>query len=90
MVPQSASISECGCFVTDCVVIDPVCVSLDDFYAALDRGEIQAGQAIIFRYLGPKGGPGMPEVRLTQGQPGETLEQLKLLLFGRCWDQPAL
>lgn len=36
--------------------------SLDDFYTALDRGEIQAGQAIIFRYLGPKGGPGMPEM----------------------------
>jgi len=36
--------------------------NLDDFYAALDRGEIQAGQAIIFRYLGPKGGPGMPEM----------------------------
>ncbi|KAF9653800.1 dihydroxy-acid and 6-phosphogluconate dehydratase [Thelephora ganbajun] len=36
--------------------------NLDDFYAALDRGEIEAGQAIIFRYLGPKGGPGMPEM----------------------------
>ncbi|KAG8744275.1 hypothetical protein FRC10_010438 [Ceratobasidium sp. 414] len=33
-----------------------------DFYPALEKGEIKAGQVIIFRYQGPKGSPGMPEV----------------------------
>ncbi|MEE9608900.1 MAG: dihydroxy-acid dehydratase, partial [Myxococcota bacterium] len=30
--------------------------------AALERGEIEAGQVIAIRYEGPKGGPGMPEM----------------------------
>ncbi|KDN37503.1 hypothetical protein RSAG8_10102, partial [Rhizoctonia solani AG-8 WAC10335] len=33
-----------------------------DFYPALERGEIKAGQVVIFRYQGPKGSPGMPEM----------------------------
>ncbi|KAF8594568.1 dihydroxy-acid and 6-phosphogluconate dehydratase [Ceratobasidium sp. AG-I] len=33
-----------------------------DFYPALEKGEIKAGQVVIFRYQGPKGSPGMPEV----------------------------
>ncbi|KAG9086255.1 hypothetical protein FRC06_003202 [Ceratobasidium sp. 370] len=33
-----------------------------DFYPALEKGEIKAGQVIIFRYQGPKGSPGMPEM----------------------------
>lgn len=36
--------------------------SLDEFYPALEAGEIKPGMVIIFRYQGPKGGPGMPEM----------------------------
>lgn len=36
--------------------------SLDGFYPALAAGEIKPGTVIIFRYQGPKGAPGMPEV----------------------------
>ncbi|KAI0812706.1 dihydroxy-acid and 6-phosphogluconate dehydratase [Irpex lacteus] len=35
---------------------------LDDFYPALERGEITEGTVVIFRYQGPKGAPGMPEM----------------------------
>ncbi|KAJ7595233.1 dihydroxy-acid/6-phosphogluconate dehydratase [Mycena floridula] len=35
---------------------------VDDFLPALERGEIKAGMVFIFRYQGPKGGPGMPEM----------------------------
>lgn len=34
----------------------------DDFYPALRAGEIKAGMIVIFRYQGPKGAPGMPEM----------------------------
>lgn len=34
----------------------------DDFYPVLTEGQIAAGTAVIFRYQGPKGAPGMPEV----------------------------
>ncbi len=30
--------------------------------AALQRGKIEAGQVLVIRYEGPKGGPGMPEM----------------------------
>ncbi|KAH9895097.1 dihydroxy-acid dehydratase [Cubamyces lactineus] len=36
--------------------------SIPPFFTALEKGEITAGMAIIFRYQGPKGGPGMPEM----------------------------
>ena len=36
--------------------------SLDGFYPALAAGEIKPGTVLIFRYQGPKGAPGMPEV----------------------------
>ncbi|THH19601.1 hypothetical protein EUX98_g8740 [Antrodiella citrinella] len=36
--------------------------SLDGFYPALEKGEVHAGQVIIFRYQGPRGAPGMPEM----------------------------
>lgn len=36
--------------------------SLDGFYPALEAGEIKAGMVLIFRYQGPKGAPGMPEM----------------------------
>ena len=35
---------------------------LDDFYPALANGEITEGTVVIFRYMGPKGAPGMPEM----------------------------
>jgi dihydroxy-acid dehydratase len=34
----------------------------EDMLAALERGEIKAGQVIVIRYEGPRGGPGMPEM----------------------------
>jgi len=36
--------------------------SLDGFYPALQAGEIKPGMVLIFRYQGPKGAPGMPEM----------------------------
>ncbi|KAG2150970.1 dihydroxy-acid and 6-phosphogluconate dehydratase [Suillus clintonianus] len=36
--------------------------SVHDFYPALERGDIKPGMVMIFRYQGPKGAPGMPEV----------------------------
>ena len=36
--------------------------SEEDMLAALEEGKIQKGDAIIIRYEGPKGGPGMPEM----------------------------
>lgn len=33
-----------------------------EFYPALKNGEITAGTVVIFRYQGPKGAPGMPEM----------------------------
>nr|VFK77855.1 MAG: dihydroxy-acid dehydratase [Candidatus Kentron sp. SD] len=36
--------------------------SEEEMLAALERKEIEAGQVIIIRYEGPKGGPGMPEM----------------------------
>ncbi|KAF8197843.1 dihydroxy-acid/6-phosphogluconate dehydratase [Pholiota molesta] len=36
--------------------------SLDGFYTLLEAGEIKAGMVLIFRYQGPKGAPGMPEM----------------------------
>ncbi|KAH7874565.1 dihydroxy-acid and 6-phosphogluconate dehydratase [Lentinula edodes] len=36
--------------------------SVDEFYPALEKGEVKAGMVLIFRYQGPKGAPGMPEM----------------------------
>src|SRR4051812_18587693 len=36
--------------------------SEEDCIAALQRGEIKAGDVVIIRYEGPRGGPGMPEM----------------------------
>jgi len=36
--------------------------SLAPFYTALENGEIKPGTVLIFRYQGPKGAPGMPEM----------------------------
>ncbi|KAJ1895412.1 hypothetical protein LPJ66_004608 [Kickxella alabastrina] len=36
--------------------------SEDEMLHALERGEIAKGHVVIIRYVGPKGGPGMPEM----------------------------
>ncbi|PBK58851.1 dihydroxy-acid dehydratase [Armillaria solidipes] len=36
--------------------------SLEGFFPALEAGEIKPGTVLIFRYQGPKGAPGMPEM----------------------------
>ncbi|PVF98197.1 putative dihydroxy-acid dehydratase [Serendipita vermifera] len=33
-----------------------------DFYPALKAGEVKPGTVVVFRYQGPKGAPGMPEM----------------------------
>ena len=37
--------------------------SEDSMFQAFQRGELKKGQVIVIRYEGPKGGPGMPEMR---------------------------
>jgi dihydroxy-acid dehydratase len=39
-----------------------VCNKEEEMLEALAKGEIKAGQVIVIRYEGPKGGPGMPEM----------------------------
>ena len=36
--------------------------SEEDLLTALERGEIEAGNVVVIRFEGPKGGPGMPEM----------------------------
>ncbi|EIN11697.1 dihydroxy-acid dehydratase [Punctularia strigosozonata HHB-11173 SS5] len=36
--------------------------TLEPFYTALEAGKIKPGTVLIFRYQGPKGAPGMPEM----------------------------
>ncbi|KAI9506431.1 dihydroxy-acid dehydratase [Coemansia spiralis] len=36
--------------------------SEDEMVHALERGEIEKGHVVIIRYVGPQGGPGMPEM----------------------------
>ena len=36
--------------------------SEEDMLAALEQGQIEAGDVVVIRYEGPKGGPGMPEM----------------------------
>ncbi|MGR3811473.1 dihydroxy-acid dehydratase [Jiulongibacter sp. NS-SX5] len=42
--------------------IAKVCDKEEDMLDAFAKGEIKAGQVIVIRYEGPKGGPGMPEM----------------------------
>lgn len=35
----------------------------DSMLAALEDNKIQKGDVVVIRYQGPKGGPGMPEMR---------------------------
>jgi hypothetical protein len=56
---------------------------VDDFYPVLEAGGITAGMILIFRYQGPKGAPGMPEVIAAS-----TSLLFIFFLFGiffRCW-----
>ncbi|KAL5485349.1 hypothetical protein ACEPAI_7991 [Sanghuangporus weigelae] len=43
--------------------------NIDDFYPSLAAGEIKPGTVVIFRYQGPKGAPGMPEVKFVTSDP---------------------
>jgi len=36
--------------------------TVDEFFPALANGEVKGGMVLIFRYQGPKGAPGMPEM----------------------------
>jgi len=36
--------------------------TVDEFFPALEKGEVKAGMVLIFRYQGPRGAPGMPEM----------------------------
>jgi dihydroxy-acid dehydratase len=39
-----------------------VCDKEEDMLEAFAKGEIKAGQVVVIRYEGPRGGPGMPEM----------------------------
>ncbi|KAJ3829979.1 dihydroxy-acid dehydratase [Lentinula raphanica] len=36
--------------------------TVDEFFPALEKGEVKGGMVLIFRYQGPRGAPGMPEM----------------------------
>ncbi len=57
----------------------------EDAFAALKKGRIKAGDVVVIRYEGPKGGPGMREMlSLTAAIVGEGLgDQVALLTDGR-------
>lgn len=42
--------------------IAKVCDKEEEMLEAFAKGEIKAGQVVVIRYEGPKGGPGMPEM----------------------------
>lgn len=37
----------------------------DDIFVALEQNNIPKGSVVVVRYQGPKGGPGMPEMRMS-------------------------
>jgi dihydroxy-acid dehydratase len=39
----------------------------DIIFEALEQGTVQKGDVVVVRYKGPKGGPGMPEMRKYRG-----------------------
>ena len=39
-----------------------VCDSEEAVLAVIEAGEVRAGEVLVIRYVGPKGGPGMPEM----------------------------
>ncbi|KAK0225872.1 dihydroxy-acid/6-phosphogluconate dehydratase [Armillaria fumosa] len=54
--------------------------SLEGFFPALEAGEIKPGMVLIFRYQGPKGAPGMPEVWPTAALAGAGLSTSTALI----------
>ncbi|KAK0241835.1 dihydroxy-acid/6-phosphogluconate dehydratase [Armillaria nabsnona] len=54
--------------------------SLEGFFPALEAGEIKPGTVLIFRYQGPKGAPGMPEVWPTAALAGAGLSASTALI----------
>ena len=58
--------------------------SLDGFYPALAAGEIRPGMVLVFRYQGPKGAPGMPEVFSHYFVFGHSTERPVLCVCHRC------
>jgi dihydroxy-acid dehydratase len=64
LAPEGAVVKSAGvdpeCFVFEGEAI--VFESQDECLAALERREVKAGQVVVIRYEGPKGGPGMPEM----------------------------
>ena len=59
--------------------------SEEDTFAAIDRKEIKAGEVIVIRYEGPKGGPGMREMlAVTAALVGQGLgDKVALVTDGR-------
>jgi len=59
--------------------------SEEETLAALERSEIKAGEVVVIRYEGPKGGPGMPEMlTVTSAIMGAGLgDKLALVTDGR-------
>jgi dihydroxy-acid dehydratase len=59
--------------------------SEEDTIAGLARGEIKAGDVVVIRYEGPKGGPGMPEMlKVTAAVMGAGLgKSLAMITDGR-------
>jgi dihydroxy-acid dehydratase len=57
----------------------------EDCLAGLQRGEIKAGDVVVIRYEGPKGGPGMPEMlKVTAAVMGAGLgDSVAMLTDGR-------
>ncbi|HEY4563697.1 MAG TPA: dihydroxy-acid dehydratase, partial [Thermoanaerobaculia bacterium] len=57
----------------------------EDCLAGLQKGEIKAGDVVVIRYEGPKGGPGMPEMlKVTAAVMGAGLgDSVAMLTDGR-------
>ena len=81
-IVKSAGVdSSCLIFEGEAVVYE----SQDECLAALALRQVQAGQVVVIRYEGPKGGPGMPEMLSpTSMIKGQGLgKQVALLTDGR-------
>src|SRR5206468_10273154 len=57
----------------------------EDALAGLQQGQIEAGDVVVIRYEGPKGGPGMPEMlKVTAAVMGAGLgDKVAMLTDGR-------
>ena len=64
---------------------------LDAFYPALAAGKIRSGMVLVFRYQGPKGAPGMPEVWLRVARCSTSFLCTECRdRLGRCWVRPVV